>query len=47
MTFEEEKLAEAMKALQETEKRCQDKNGFRNKKSKSKVSYQYYINKHL
>ncbi len=28
MTFEEDKLSEAMKALQETEKRCESDNGF-------------------
>ena len=42
MTFEEEKQAEAMKALQETEKRCESNDGFlkvmkRKIKKKSKV----------
>ena len=43
MSFEEEKLAEAMKALQETEKRCKAKDGFskngekKKKKSEEKV----------
>ena len=46
MTFEDDKLAEAMKALQETEKVCESGNGFMKsvkrkltkKKKKSEVS---------
>ena len=40
MTFEEEKLSEAMKALKETEKKCEKTEGFADehkKKSKKKT----------
>ena len=44
MTFEEEKQAEAMRALHETEKRCESNDGFikvmkRKMKKKSEVKY--------